>query len=140
MIVFLIERPYAERRPSWCQNLISPVLFNQAVQTLATSDDLSVDALIEIKPHTTLSGPIKQICREFGYNNLGYIPTLVRNEDSAAQLLKGKVIIDVPTYMWHYPRKFWAEPRQSLEHRSIKYPLHDVLCIRMPGYSAVEPV
>lgn len=157
----------------WCQNLISPVLFNQAVQTLATSDDLSVDALIEIGPHTALSGPIKQICKEFGYNNLGYIPTLVRNEDSAAQLLKvagelylgdypidletataieqqatpekirltkGKVLVDLPTYKWHYPRKLWAEPRQSLEHRAIKHPRHDVLGIRMPGCSAVEPV
>ncbi|PCG91451.1 Acyl transferase/acyl hydrolase/lysophospholipase [Penicillium occitanis (nom. inval.)] len=157
----------------WCQNLISPVLFNQAVQTLASSDDLFVDALIEIGPHTALSGPIKQSCKEFGYYNLGYMPTLVRNEDSAAQLLKvagelylgdypinletataieqqvtpekikllkGKVLVDLSTYKWHYPRKLWAEPRQSLEHRSIKHTRHDVLGLRMPGCSAVEPV
>lgn len=72
----------------WSKNLISPVQFNQAVQNIATTCEMSVDMLIEIGPHSALSGPIKQISKEYGFENLGYIPTLVRNEDSAAQMLK----------------------------------------------------
>ncbi|KAL9047183.1 MAG: hypothetical protein Q9214_000184, partial [Letrouitia sp. 1 TL-2023] len=73
----------------WCQNLTSPVLFNQAIQRIATDDQFSkVDLLIEIGPHSALSGPIRQICVEHGFEKLGYIPSLVRNADSAQQLLK----------------------------------------------------
>ncbi len=73
----------------WCKNLVSPVLFNQAVQTIATDEAFSsVDLLVEIGPHSALSGPIRQICISHGFDKLGYLPTLVRNEDAAAQLLK----------------------------------------------------
>ena len=73
----------------WCKNLISPVLFNQAVQTIATDEALSaVDLLVEIGPHSALSGPIRQICIAHGFDKMKYIPTLLRNEDAAAQLLK----------------------------------------------------
>ncbi|KAI4268067.1 MAG: hypothetical protein LQ337_008059 [Flavoplaca oasis] len=73
----------------WCQNLTSPVLFNQAIQRIATEEQFSkVDLMIEIGPHSALSGPIRQICVEFGFDKLGYVPSLVRGADSAGQLLK----------------------------------------------------
>ena len=73
----------------WSANLRSPVLFNQAVQTIATGSLFSnVDLLIEIGPHSALSGPIRQICTANGFDKLGYLPTLLRGEDCAAQLLK----------------------------------------------------
>ena len=73
----------------WCKNLVSPVLFNQAIQTIATDEAFSsVDLLVEIGPHSALSGPIRQICISHGFDKLGYLPTLVRNEDGAVQLLK----------------------------------------------------
>ena len=73
----------------WCQNLTSPVLFNQAIQRIATDEQFSkVDLMIEIGPHSALSGPIRQICVEFGFDKLGYVPSLVRGADSAGQLLK----------------------------------------------------
>lgn len=80
---FVVDHEY------WCKNLVSPVLFNQAVQTIVTDEALSsVNLLIEIGPHSALSGPIRQICISHGFNKLRYLPTLVRNEDAAAQLLK----------------------------------------------------
>ncbi|KAH8704702.1 putative polyketide synthase [Talaromyces proteolyticus] len=157
----------------WTLNLTSPVLFNQAVQTIATSSDVHVDTLIEIGPHTALSGPIKQISKELGSHGFSYLPTLVRNEDSAFQILKlagelflrnyplnmerataieetstsgklklvkGSILVDLPTYQWTYSKSLWAEPRQSLEHRAPNHPRHDVLGSRMPGGSASEPV
>ena len=73
----------------WSANLRSPVLFNQALQTIATSPEFArVDMLIEIGPHSALSGPVKQIKGELGFDKLGYLPTLLRSTDSAAQLLK----------------------------------------------------
>ena len=73
----------------WSANLCSPVLFNQAVRTIVTSLEFSkVDMLIEIGPHSALSGPIKQIKAELGLEKLGYIPTLLRGNNSASQLLK----------------------------------------------------
>jgi acyl transferase domain-containing protein len=73
----------------WSTNLLSPVLFNQAIQTLK-NDSLfaDVDLFIEIGPHSTLSGPIRQIRYEFGYTKLDYLPSLIRNQNSAVSLLK----------------------------------------------------
>jgi len=73
----------------WTANLCSPVLFSQAVQTIATNSQFAnVNLPIEIGPHSALSGPVRQICESFGYNKLGYLPTLLRDSDSASQLLK----------------------------------------------------
>ncbi|KAK2749193.1 Type I Iterative PKS [Myotisia sp. PD_48] len=72
----------------WTSNLVSPVLFNQAVQKIATDESLGIDMLIEIGPHSALSGPIKQIKSEFNFDKLGYLPTLLRGQESSVQLLK----------------------------------------------------
>ena len=73
----------------WSANLRSPVLFNQAVQTVTKHSAFSdVDLLIEVGPHSALSGPIKQIKSEFGLEKLQYLPTLIRGADSATKLLE----------------------------------------------------
>ena len=73
----------------WSANLRSPVLFNQAVQTILTSEEFSdVDLLIEVGPHSAMAGPIKQIKSELKSEKLDYLPTLLRGTDCAVQLLK----------------------------------------------------
>lgn len=157
----------------WSQNLVSPVLFNQAIQTIANDIDLPVNLLIEIGPHSALSGPIRQICTKFGYSKLAYMPTIVRGTDSASQLLKvagelflreyplnmeritaieeslpsgefnlvkGSILVDLPTYQWNYAKPLWTEPRQSAEHRARKHARHDVLGSRLFGGSITEPI
>ncbi|KAK8859176.1 lovastatin nonaketide synthase [Apiospora arundinis] len=70
------------------QNLRSPVLFNQAVQTIMTSSEFAkVDMLIEVGPHSAMGGPIRQIKSALGHAKMEYLPTLVRGEDSAARML-----------------------------------------------------
>lgn len=72
----------------WSNNLRSPVLFNQAVQTVLTSSEFDdVDLLVEIGPHSAMAGPIKQIRAELKADHLDYVPSLIRGKDSAAQLL-----------------------------------------------------
>ncbi|XXG97578.1 short-chain alcohol dehydrogenase [Hypoxylon texense] len=73
----------------WSANLRSPVLFNQAVQTILTSKEFeNVDLFIEVGPHSAMAGPIKQIKAELKSEKLEYLPTLLRGTDSAVQLLK----------------------------------------------------
>lgn len=72
----------------WIANLCNPVLFQQAIQVVATDSQFSnVDLLIEIGPHSALSGAIRQICTTFTFDKLRYLPTLRRNTNSASQLL-----------------------------------------------------
>jgi acyl transferase domain-containing protein/NADPH:quinone reductase-like Zn-dependent oxidoreductase len=71
----------------WSTNLISPVLFNQAVQALA-NELPEVDLLVEIGPHSAMAGPIRQIKTLIQRSDLNYLPSLIRNADSAVSLLK----------------------------------------------------
>jgi acyl transferase domain-containing protein len=73
----------------WSENLLSPVLFNHAIQTVATSEAFSdVDLFIEIGPHSALSGPIRQIKAACQLGKLNYLPSLIRNADSAVSVLQ----------------------------------------------------
>jgi len=155
-------------------NLRSPVLFNQAVQTILTSEEFShVDTFIEIGPHSAMGGPIRQIKTAMGLAKIEYLPTLLRGQDSAAQMLKlagelflrqyhgldmnritsienslggtgkvvckrGSLIVDLPPYQWG-KKTYWAEARQSMEHRAPKHPRHDILGSLLPGVSLLEP-
>ncbi|CCF33226.1 hypothetical protein CH063_00138 [Colletotrichum higginsianum] len=157
----------------WSANLVSPVLFNQAVQTALTSKDVpKIDILIEVGPHSALSGPIRQIKAELKAEKLHYLPTLVRGSRCAEQVLKlagelflrnypldlatvtaveevypsgkiiprrGNLIVDLPPYQWDKTKKFWAESRESKEHRSPRFPRHDILGQLTVGGSLAEP-
>ncbi|KAL8993489.1 MAG: hypothetical protein Q9169_006308 [Polycauliona sp. 2 TL-2023] len=84
------ERVMADCLPAdhWRKNLRHKVLFNTAVQQLgADSRWRHVSLFVELGPHSALSGPFKQICKAHGFNNLAYVPSLVRNKDDAVQLL-----------------------------------------------------
>ncbi|KAI1826375.1 hypothetical protein F4861DRAFT_537222 [Xylaria intraflava] len=74
----------------WSANLRNRVLFNTAVQQLSKDFDFEpITHLIEIGPHSALSGPFKQICqadKTLG-SRITYIPSLKRREDDAERLL-----------------------------------------------------
>ncbi|EFR04320.1 lovastatin nonaketide synthase [Nannizzia gypsea CBS 118893] len=157
----------------WSANLRNPVLFNQAMQILCSSPEFDdVDTIIEIGPHSALSGPIRQIKTEFKFEKMQYLPSLIRGEDSAVSMLKlagelflrdypldlhrisaieersmsgkvlqstGGVIVDLPPYQWDPNKKFWAESRESHEHRHPRFMRHDILGSQVPGTSLAEP-
>ncbi|KAK7757297.1 hypothetical protein SLS62_000847 [Diatrype stigma] len=155
----------------WSANLLSPVLFNQAIQTM-TAQFPEIDGLVEIGPHSALSGPINQIKAELQMDKLHYLPTLIRGVDCARSLLKtagelflrqypldlqrvtsleeatpsgkfrrrsGNLIVDLPPYQWDKNKKYWAESRESKEHRQQKFPRHDLLGQLTIGTSLAEP-
>lgn len=116
----------------WSTNLRSPVLFNQAVHNIATDEQFSnVDLLIEIGPHSALSGPIRQICTANDFTKLGYIPTLLRGEDSASQLLKVAGELYLRDYPLHMERiTLIEEPLSSGKIRFLK----GSLLVDLPPY------
>ncbi|GKT65222.1 polyketide synthase [Colletotrichum tofieldiae] len=70
-------------------NLRNPVLFNQAVQTILTAPEFEdVDLLVEIGPHSAMSGPIRQIKTALGAAKLEYLPTLLRDKHCATEALR----------------------------------------------------
>ncbi|RYP41604.1 hypothetical protein DL767_000946 [Monosporascus sp. MG133] len=72
----------------WSANLRQRVLFNTAVERLGFDEDFSnVSCMIEIGPHSALSGPFKQMCIANKFDKLSYIPSLARSKNDADQLL-----------------------------------------------------
>ncbi|KAF3389803.1 Lovastatin diketide synthase mokB [Talaromyces pinophilus] len=73
----------------WSANLRNRVLFDEAVACLGIAPGLEQVAIaIEIGPHSALAGPFKQICKANNLDRFSYIASLVREKDSAVQLLK----------------------------------------------------
>ncbi|KAK1991032.1 putative polyketide synthase [Colletotrichum falcatum] len=70
-------------------NLRNPVLFNQAVQTILTAPEFrDVDLLVEIGPHSAMSGPVRQIKTALGAAKVEYLPTLLRDKHCATEALR----------------------------------------------------
>lgn len=76
----------------WVRNLVSPVLFADAVKELVTPADgdgsNTVDLLVEIGPHSALGGPIEQILSHHGVKNVGYSSVLTRGEKAIDSCFK----------------------------------------------------
>ena len=145
----------------WIQNLVSPVLFSSAVDTILTGVSTQ-KIFLEIGPHSALAGPIRQILRESKVGpQLGaeYIPTLIRSGNGRVDLLKsagelwlnnvdldfdsingpGKYLTDLPPYPWNYDSPYWVESRLSKEWRLRKFPHHDILGSRVLESTDFDP-
>ncbi|KAF6833041.1 Lovastatin diketide synthase LovF 1 [Colletotrichum plurivorum] len=141
----------------WVKNVVSPVLFNTAVQSLL--DDYASPTFIELGPHSALAGPTRQILKSRN-RNAAYIPTLIRNEDPVSSVLKtagelwavgvdidlgaviphGELLTDLPTYQWHYDGEYWLETRLSRCWRLREFDHHEILGTRLAQTSDLCPV
>lgn len=148
----------AELGPSyWVQNLVSPVKFHTAVSKAIHSFETD-KVFLEIGPHSTLAGPIRQI---IGAENSRdeYISVLTRNKDSHEEILRaigqlwlhnypvaldrlvpqGEFLTDLPLYPWYYEEPLWYESRLSREHRLREFPHHELLGSRVLESTAASP-
>lgn len=143
----------------WRSNLESPVLFNTGVKELLAKQGLNT-VLVEIGPHSALSGPLRQITSQLGAQQVSYVPTLVRNEDESKALLRtagelfckglgiqfaainpeGRVLTSLPTYPWNRNTKYWYESRISRDFRERGFPHHPILGSRVVETSPLEPI
>jgi zearalenone synthase (highly reducing iterative type I polyketide synthase) len=81
----------------WVQNLVSPVLFSDAVEALlkqptkgrrqTRTSEPAFDYLLEIGPHAALKGPLRQILQAHGASHIPYSSVLMRGDDGSATAL-----------------------------------------------------
>lgn len=134
----------------WVDNLTSPVRFSTAVDKILHEPGRKT--LVEIGPHASLAGPLRQIFKAAKATNAEYTSVLTRGQDSHASLLRalgdlwsgnhnldlaaifgtdGTFLTDLPLYPWHYEETLWNESRLAREWRLREFPHHDILGSRV---------
>lgn len=141
----------------WQTNITSPVKFESSIRSILQRQRNNV--FLEIGPHSTLAGPLRQICSEAGLDCL-YIPTMIRNKDCAETLLLawgqlyqqgisfsfehltrgGSVLPDLPSYPWDHSASYWYESRLSKDWRFRKHGYHGLLGLRVGESTPFEPL
>ncbi|KAI1128529.1 hypothetical protein F5Y10DRAFT_265029 [Nemania abortiva] len=145
----------------WKRNLESPVLFSTAVSSILQHQSAKFDnpVFLEVGPHAALSGPLRQILAKQSSKAL-HIGTLMRQQNSSRSFLtavgklwalhlsvnfavlipKGQCLPDLPRYPWNHQQVYWNESRVSKEWRYRKHQYHDLLGVKVPESSQIEPI
>lgn len=144
----------------WNSNLVSPVLFSQALEYAL--ENSKFDLAVELGPHPALKGPACQVIERALGHVIPYTGTLSRNTDDFESLANGlsyiwasfndsgvdlarydhffntseppKMLKDLPTYPWEHQRSFWHESRISKAYRGRRIN-HELLGVRNPNFS-----
>lgn len=150
----------------WKANMVSPVLFDQAMNAMLSSDS-APSLIIEIGPSGALAGPIAQIkkSREDSSVDHQYCTALSRGRNATQSTfdVAGKlfiaggdidlaavnqyasrgnlpnVIVDLPNYSWNHSTRYWYENESSKDWRFRLFPHHDLLGTKLLGSSWNEP-
>lgn len=143
----------------WRANLERPVLFRSAVSGILQSPDITNECFLELGPHSALAGPLRQILSH-NSSKAPYVASLVCNQNSVENLLQaigklytlnvdidfkalmpsGAAVSDLPRYSWDHQRRHWYESRVSKEWRHREYPAHDLLGVKVPESTDLDPV
>ena len=139
----------------WVKNMVSPVLFNQAFGSLVSNPSQRPDVIVEIGPHSTLQGPIRQIidAQDKIKQRPSYFSLLIRNKDAKITTLSAvgdlwsrgcpiamewvtwrditarrpKLLVDIPTYPWNHSKSHWHESHLSKANRFQKHGRYDLI-------------
>ncbi|EAW08895.1 type I polyketide synthase [Aspergillus clavatus NRRL 1] len=157
----------------WVKNMVSPVRFSAAVQALLRPSGKkarrggrsAVDVLLEVGPHSTLKGPLKQIL-DHEKLDVPYFNVLTRGKGGLSTLyqaagglfLRGvavdilqanrldhleshalKVLTDLPSYPWIHSHRFWYESRLSYDYRHRAHARHHLLGAPTADHNTLEP-
>ncbi|KAI9742970.1 MAG: hypothetical protein M1818_003265 [Claussenomyces sp. TS43310] len=140
----------------WVDNLKSPVLFNSAVHLIL--QEVPNPLFLEIGPHSTLQGPIREICASRSAK-FEYVPTMLRGKNCTETLLSavgqlhqqgisvdfaflypsGQVLTNLPAYPWSLNETYWYEPRLSREWRLRPYGQHELLGRKVAESTSINP-
>ena len=164
----------------WVANMISVVkfseackpLFSQPAQKLSHKIDgshrtkLAINAVVEIGPHSTLQGPIRDILKDLDSMNVDYASVLARNSSGVRAMLTcaGRLfclgypiklasvnrpittgqthlaaLIDLPEYPFDASRECWLETRISQEYRLGRKPRLDLVGKPAPDWNPLAP-
>lgn len=134
----------------WVDNLTSPVRFQSAVANLLGLEATRNNVFLEVGPHSTLAGPLREICAAAS-KPCNYTSCQIRNQDGAANLLSAvgkmyqeaapvnikalfpknsKALAGLPVYPWDHSGSYWYESRLSSAWRHRKFPHHCLLGAR----------
>ncbi|KAB8257378.1 hypothetical protein BDV32DRAFT_140451 [Aspergillus pseudonomiae] len=130
-------------------------LERKRIKRAGMAQKVSVDALVEVGPHATLAGPIKQTLRDdtkLTAAEILYISVLTRKSNAVTTALTAaatlmctgypvdsqainnptashepSVLVDLPPYAWSHIQTYWAEPRISKNFRNRKHARTDLL-------------
>ncbi|KAI3333750.1 hypothetical protein F4824DRAFT_470692 [Ustulina deusta] len=142
----------------WQDNLELPVLFQEAISSILKKHDGHDIIFLEIGSHSALAGPLRQICkaRSATYQ---YIASMRKYCNTAVTFLtaigtlfslgvhikldpmipRRRCLPDLPRYPWNHEESYWAEPRVSRDWRLRKHKYHNLLGIRVPESTDLEP-
>lgn len=144
----------------WRRNLESMVLFQTAVETALENLQEGTSCFLEIGPHCSLSGPLRQIVRDVKPKSpVHYFPTLHRAQDEVFDALEaagqlflqglpislsfingpGKLLTDLPPYPWNYSKSARFENRVANSWRHRQFCHHELLGSRAIESSDLEP-
>lgn len=143
----------------WRDNLESPVRFKEA-STEILNHEIGKNAVwLEIGPHSALAGPLRQTftqvsspapyvsamnrsqnCVTSFLTAIGKLHSLNVHIDLEALFPTGSCLPDLPRYPWNHEDSYWYEPRVCKEWRHRKYPYHDLLGVKVPESTDLEPV
>ncbi|KAI0479875.1 hypothetical protein F4859DRAFT_503798 [Xylaria cf. heliscus] len=118
----------------WRENLESPVRFTQAVTRLTEIEDLGINHIVEVGPHSALAGPIRQLRDKLGVSSrdLEYTATLSRGQDSVTRLLDLAGALFIKGYPVDLARVNSIEDQDR--HGKIT-PRHGLPLVDLPRYS-----
>ncbi|KAF7597000.1 hypothetical protein BBP40_011366 [Aspergillus hancockii] len=158
----------------WVKNMVSPVKFTAAVQAMVHSSGgkkirrggrSSIDVLLEVGPHSTLKGPLKQIL-DYEKLDVPYFNLLTRGKGGLTTVLQAtgglflrgvavdlfranrldqldapslKVLTNLPSYPWMHSHRFWYESRLSYDYRHRSHPRHHLLGAPTADHNTLEP-
>lgn len=143
----------------WQENLESPVRFREAVTGILNHEIGKNAVFLEIGPHSALAGPLRQIFTQAS-SPPPYVSAMTRNQNCIGSFLTavgklhslnvpinlealfptGSCLPDLPRYPWNHEDSYWYESRLSKEWRQRKYPYHDLLGVKLPESTDLEPV
>ncbi|KAI1456609.1 polyketide synthase [Annulohypoxylon moriforme] len=148
----------------WAENMVKPVLFNQALTT-ALADHANVDVVLEVGSHPALKGPASQSISEALKYEVPYHGSLNRNIDAIQAMSKclgflwsnlGNSSLDLyayeaavagtgevphtlvkglPSYQWDHGTIHWQESRRSRRMRLSNHTFHQLLGDESPDSS-----
>ncbi|MCJ1384592.1 hypothetical protein MMC17_007710 [Xylographa soralifera] len=163
----------------WVQNMVKPVRFSAAMQKLCSESaqvekkiDLShrrlnvIHDLIEIGPHSTLKGPIRENLQSLTRTTaISYTSALIRNRSALESVLEAvgrlyclghtarlesvncihevspdppHVLSNLPGYSFNHSQSYWCESRLSKNYRLRKQPRADLLGTQVPDWNPLE--
>lgn len=160
----------------WVRNMVSPVLFLHAISKICFQSSkklarnktgnacIQVDHLLEIGPHATLQGPIREFFNSITtIKPVSYSSMLVRNKSAHDTVLKAigqlhyigylislskvnslyakhrRMLVDLPAYPFNHTKKHWRESRISSNYRFRKFPHHELLGVPVADWNPLEP-